>query len=84
MTWKFGIANQKSLSMGKTGHECRGNECETQLMWSRSSGKQRTSLNDEDAHCFNHHAKNKNDQADRVAKSWKMKLDDDDSSEDNI
>ena len=58
-------------------YECRGNEYEIQLIWSRSSSKQRILFNDEDTHYFNYHTKNKNDQADRVAKSWKTKLDDD-------
>ena len=39
--WKFGIANQSALSMGKFGFECRGQEYEIQLIWSIASGKQR-------------------------------------------
>lgn len=48
--FKFGFANERSVTSGLTGPACRGSEHELLFIWSLSTGKRQLLLNNKDLH----------------------------------
>eukprot|EP00539_Tryblionella_compressa_P012479 CAMPEP_0178825718 /NCGR_PEP_ID=MMETSP0746-20121128/6373_1 /TAXON_ID=913974 /ORGANISM="Nitzschia punctata, Strain CCMP561" /LENGTH=588 /DNA_ID=CAMNT_0020487505 /DNA_START=272 /DNA_END=2038 /DNA_ORIENTATION=- len=48
--WRFGFPNQKALSDGLTGTDCRGEEHDVTIVWSITSGKRQITMDGREIH----------------------------------
>jgi hypothetical protein len=48
--WNFGFANDKALSEGASGPNCRGSEHEIVFTWSLKSGKRQIAVDGKEVH----------------------------------